>query len=235
MMKVSIWFLTGFCIAQCTASTSKSSPEKKKKKIAIIGGGIGGSFTAHYLATSDTASCKLNSITIFDPVPIMDGAVTKEEFLSRLQEVQGSRVQSLKFENDETVVELGASIIYGGNKLVKEMVENDPEHLTECEPVTDNENGGFGIWNGKEWQMTLTQNLSLLKALSIFYRYNIDLIKISKAVDTALKEFDMIYKYLDSSIDDISDFLDSPDKIWDHCGGFLRNASSVSFDDVSIH
>lgn len=206
------------------------------KRIAIIGGGIGGTFAAHYLAQSDTASCVIESIDIFDPMPMgtMNANTTTSyesagngAFYNGL--LQGPRVRSLRLadEHQTTVVELGASIVYSGNKLVKEMVDND-EDLTAIEPYAE---GGFGVWNGKSWQVMFTDSWSIVGTLRMLYRYNSDLFRMLSAVDDALAGFDFIYQYLDAD-SDAGELLESPNEIWEACGGFLEASSRVSFNEV---
>ena len=50
-------------------SVKDTQTEQKEKRIAIIGGGIGGSFASKYLAEYDYGQCQIGSITIFDPSP----------------------------------------------------------------------------------------------------------------------------------------------------------------------
>ena len=141
----------------------------RKKKIAIIGGGIGGTFAAKYLSDYDT-NCSLDSITIYEPFSILDaerGDITDTSTSTSTstttadstsvdvipvpmgegvtQQQQGPRVSSVTLK-DGTTVELGASIIFNENKLALEMLENDDmlekvEPLSSTRPVpTENEN-----------------------------------------------------------------------------------------------
>ena len=190
---------------------NKNKNKNNSSKIAIIGGGISGSFVTKYLADyeykykynsdSDNSNnndnnndhhCSGNSrysldITIFDPHHIsMDGdgdgeygdgdgdgegdgegegeggknETKTDSFL------QGSRVSSHTLP-DGTVVERGASIIFGGNKLVNEMIDgtitrnestssNDNDNSTPVDELirvqpqgSDAGSGGMAIYNGR--------------------------------------------------------------------------------------
>uniref|UniRef100_A0A7S2LQ48 Prenylcysteine lyase domain-containing protein n=1 Tax=Leptocylindrus danicus TaxID=163516 RepID=A0A7S2LQ48_9STRA len=211
-------------------------PRIEGKRIAIIGGGVGGTFAAHYLAKSDTASCLIESIDIFDPVPMgtMSVNTTINHRASGAGEgggfyngLQGPRVSSLRLADErKTILELGASIVYSGNKLVKEMVDNDDD-LTAIKPYAK---GGFGIWNGKSYQVMFTDSWSMLGTLRMLYRYNVDLFRMLSAVDDALEAFDLIYKYLDEDSTG-EQLLQSPNEVWKSGGGFLEASSRVSFDE----
>eukprot|EP00804_Cyclotella_cryptica_P027917 CCRYP_003812-RA/>CCRYP_003812-RA protein AED:0.36 eAED:0.36 QI:243/1/1/1/0.75/0.6/5/2410/518 len=139
-----------------TLATTPSTSDKGHR-IAIIGGGIGGTFTAKYLAEYDVnhrdedwrSACLLNEIVVFDASPPPgensrgkdanpqgDDSGTKALSSSdpRPQHWQGSRVSSLTLQ-DGSVIELGASIIYSGNQLVVEMMKGDPEYLIKGKPM----------------------------------------------------------------------------------------------------
>ena len=137
-------------------------PLSNAYKVAIIGGGISGTFTAKYLAEYDVnhqsssngsgRDCLLDEIVVYDVSPPPTGFTndednddrsttdsnedTEEPTTKKLQlsseprpsNYQGSRVSSIKLQ-DGSVVELGASIIYNGNKLVVDMIDNDPDRL----------------------------------------------------------------------------------------------------------
>jgi Prenylcysteine lyase len=156
---------------------------KNNISIAIIGGGIGGSFTAKYLVDYDH-DCAISSIAIFEamPLPISStkngnsgGTITVHDKPN--VQWQGSRVTSLRLdsydsENDDdgatAVLELGASIGHSGFHYVLQMIANDPEHLQLIPPLStgrkvvkenDMEQSpqkkkSFGIYNGQgEWTL----------------------------------------------------------------------------------
>ena len=89
------------------------------QKIAVIGGGISGTFTSKYLVDFDREKCRLDSITIFDPHPIGQATPLQEQ---PNEEWQGSRVAALELE-DGKVVELGASVFHEENHLIKEICD----------------------------------------------------------------------------------------------------------------
>jgi len=208
----------------------KAKTKTKDIKIAIIGGGISGSFTAKYLADYDD-ECLLD-ITIFDPP-------SDETAQQSGSSVQGSRVSSLK-RDDNSVVELGASIVFDGNKLVLEMIDGDDE-LVKVAPhsprplvegqVDDAINKGMGIYNGNSdenpWSLVVANMTSDEVRNTLLWRYNLDLWRVNRATNNALSSFDLIYDFLDSTNEHT--FFESPNDVWRAAG--LSYAASVSFDD----
>ena len=237
---------------QLAAESSPIAPAKTKdsrsRRVAIIGGGIGGSFVSKYLTDYDE-KCKIDTIDIFEPSPMsttvsevgvaVTAAPTSEE--SEIRPTwQGSRVSSVTL-SDGTVVELGASIIYDGNKLAVEMLQGDP-NLSAGRPFypgdqkAKSEEGkpqknGFGIYDGGgNWLLnTAAFGSALTRKLCLLWRYNIDLFRISSAASEAVNSFDLIYQLLLDSDSPATFALDTPDVIWEAVG--LRKLSLVSYDE----
>jgi len=67
------------------------------QKIAIIGGGISGTFTAKYLTDYDAPVCKIESIHIYDPNPIMIGQRQQQQQQQQQQEEE----ETLQVVHDE--------------------------------------------------------------------------------------------------------------------------------------
>ena len=65
------------------------------KRVAIIGGGVSGTFAAKYLADYDE-DCDVESITIFDPMPIGEPVKVNQQ---QGEDWQGSRVASLQLDD----------------------------------------------------------------------------------------------------------------------------------------
>jgi len=221
--------------------TRTDTPDTKRTRIAIIGGGIGGSFASKYLAEYDADRCLIDSITVFDPSPQLSrsaggkgipggppsGGTSSDLGPNR----QGSRVSSLTLA-DGTVVELGASIIFSGNELISQVVNADP-NLERAEPLSpgkdkrSREDGGFGIYDGGGgWPLIVDPNTpDYLVVAKMLYRYGLDLWKVRSEALKAFKSFQSIYRLLDS--EDSS--FDSPDHLWGAVG--LYDMTRVSFDD----
>ncbi|KAL7525602.1 hypothetical protein ACHAXR_003874 [Thalassiosira sp. AJA248-18] len=141
----------GVILCQCEA-----------KKVAIIGGGISGTFAAKYLAEYDAKylsndkngeerDCLLDEIVVYDVSPPPTGFSDEPKTTTdapqqappskpqssadpRPPNWQGSRVSSITLK-DGSVVELGASIIYEGNQLVVDMINGDPTRLRKGTPM----------------------------------------------------------------------------------------------------
>ncbi len=215
---------SGFLLRRISSSEDDHST---RKRIAIIGDGVGGSFTSKYLADYDS-ECLLD-ITIYG---IRDN-----------ENDQGSRVSSLTLD-DGTVVELGASIIFEGNRLVSEMIDGD-DTLKKVEPhspgrhretETERMNEGMGIYDGTNeenpWALLVANMAPDEVKKTLMWRYNLDLYKINKATQDALSSFDQIYDILDS-MDEGTFSLTSPNDVWRATG--LAYAANVSFDDLLDH
>jgi len=126
-----------------------ASGESKGYRIAIIGGGISGTFTAKYLAEYDVGTsrdCSLDEIVVYDvspPPPPRDEQAQTDGDTGTIQSSsdprpkhwQGSRVSSITL-SDGSTIELGASIIYSGNQLVVDMIQGDKEYLVKGKPMS---------------------------------------------------------------------------------------------------
>jgi len=202
------------------------------KKIAVIGGGISGTFVTKYLTDYDP-ECKLDSLTIFEPFPVNDTIKRTTEADTTMQ---GSRVSTLELEDGATV-ELGASILYKGFYLVSDMIRDDgnleiapPGSTGKAEHDDDGTlREGMGVYAGHGTWTLLTNTVpSFLKRFLILYRYNFDFLRVNKICSQAQQEFAVIPAMLDSTNPET--FFDSPDDIWDAVG--LSKAVHSSFDQL---
>ena len=132
-----------------------SSNNSNAQRIAIIGGGISGTFCSKYLidhvgssASSSNGCSLLDSITIFDPEPIGriiqqdDESKDDNEQNSDQPYYQGSRIAPLQLKSNsgnQITIELGASIgYYKGFKYVLEMAKSG--NLEVGKPFTTGNN-----------------------------------------------------------------------------------------------
>lgn len=201
----------------------------RAKRVAIIGGGISGTFAAKYLTDYDT-NCSLESITILDPLPIgqATSVTSKPE-----TDWQGSRVASLELQ-DGSIVELGASVAFHGFRLVMDMIHADDSvvigqaHNAGLTRVNDTTRDGIGIYNGNgAWALLTSNTPSFLSKLKLLWRYNVDLFIMSRAADTAERGLQRIQKWLNSTYP--TTFFEAPDEMWNAAG--LLKPAHLSFDE----
>jgi prenylcysteine oxidase/farnesylcysteine lyase len=205
------------------------------KRIAVIGGGISGSFFSKYISDLDE-KCTIEEIHIFEPYPVkgptsvvdVAAPVNPED---EQRPGQGSRVSTLQLR-DGTLVEIGASIVHNGNPLVLSMIQGDPDlHMTRpFDTGKDNEDppkGGLGIFDGTEnWPIPPYEGLpKWIRNLRTLVRYNIDLRRVNIVAKHAVEAFQDVAVLLNSTNADT--FFQSPDEIWKKIG--LYKAVHVSF------
>ncbi len=267
-------------------SESETTKKNKKKKVAIIGGGVGGSFTAKFISDYDKGCSTIDSITIYEPYSIIsnygDGesksndtnTIIPYEYEYEYEEEkkansqhqhqqqnkkkhrqQGPRTASVQL-SDGTIVELGASILFNGNKLAVEMLEND-DSLVAIEPLSGNDQSssdekkeGMGIYNGKitpastgegeeeeaaaaklVWPLYTSNMTKEETTKAMLWRYNLDLYRIDKATNKALASFEKIYDLLETGKDETGEEFayKSPNDLWAKVG--LKHAALTSLDD----
>jgi len=241
-------------------------------RIAIIGGGISGSFATKYISEYDVAHlheavngkrrerCLVSEIVVYDvspPPPSFsdddksirsndnsnNGDVLQSSTDPRPENWQGSRVSSITVK--DTVIELGASIIYDGNQLVVDMMNADPDNLVRTDPMgtstlddeKDNAPYGFGIYHGnKEWLLKTNGFGSypsflrkMLVPIIFLWRYNLDYFRLQNAVSKAVHAFDIIYGLLNDTKNELT-YFESPMELWEAIG--LLSASAISFHDL---
>mmetsp|Transcript_4175 Transcript_4175/g.6181 ORF Transcript_4175/g.6181 Transcript_4175/m.6181 type:complete len:565 (-) Transcript_4175:1695-3389(-) len=215
-----LFLLSSLCCGQGRGEIAES---EKKGRIAVIGGGIGGTFVSKYLVDYDT-TCQIDSLTLFDPTFQPNDSDDKRSSSSKQSDgnqstLQGGRVAT-KILDDGTVIELGASIIYSGNKLVSSMIDADAS-LSRISP----EYKGFGVWDGKDYRINSEMKTARSLGLRMAYRYSTDIFRMNSAVGRAIKSFDQIYVLLESQS---SFFPSSADEIWDAVG--LLSVARINFD-----
>jgi hypothetical protein len=138
---------------------------------------------------------------------------------NKVSTLQGGRV-STKILDDGTAVELGASILYSGNKLVSDMVDADPDLVrTHPEPKA------FGVWDGEDFTINSNRKTARSFSIRLAYRYNLDIFRMNRAVAKAINSFEKIYGLLENS----SSFYPlSADEIWDAVG--LLSIARMNFE-----
>lgn len=204
------------------------------KKIAIIGGGISGSFVANYLVEYDPG-CTLESITVFEPQfvnrTIQPNDDNNNNNNNEWEEGQGSRVATLELPSGQKV-ELGASILFQNFHLVSEMIRK-VGRLEICPPFhtsieDDNLRKGLGIYEGNgTWSLrTSNGGPKILNKLQMAWRYNTDLVTMTRISQQMLNKFRMVPSLLSSLASET--FFDSPEDIWTSIG--LVQSVHASFD-----
>ncbi|EJK70915.1 hypothetical protein THAOC_07687 [Thalassiosira oceanica] len=229
------------------------------RRVGIVGGGISGTFAARYLAGHDAGGggrgkCALDEIVVFDvsPPPGSDpeaagGPLIRSSSDPRPPTRQGPRVASVTLADGSTV-ELGASIVYGGNRLVVEMMDGDPENLERGEPMntgkrdpedgSEEEPSGLGIYDGEgRWALDTASLFPYLPRplrriavpLYTLWRYNLDYLRLRRAVADAVASFEHIYAMLNDTSSDVT-YFPGPAEMWEAVG--LDGPSRVSYGDL---
>jgi prenylcysteine oxidase/farnesylcysteine lyase len=196
-------------------------------RVAVVGGGISGSFFVKYLSDYDEGSCALTKVTIFDPFPMGETTTTTQD------DWQGSRVSSTIL-SDGSVVELGASVFYSGFQLFVDMVMGDPSlemgeafNTGQEKRRPEGLRTGLGIYGGSGvWHLLTANSTSTFNNLKMFWRYNIDFFRMMFATKRVERSFALMYQVLDST--HTSTFFNSPDEMWKDAG--LIKPTHSSFD-----
>jgi len=198
------------------------------KRIAVIGGGISGTFVSKYLAEYDK-DCALQQITIFDPLPL--GEQTTE---ISSPEWQGSRVASVRLM-DNSVVEIGASVFYSGFHLIMAMIEGDSSlevgtafNTGSTKTLHPDLRSGMGIYNGYgDWPFLTSNFPKWYSLLLMAWRYNIDLYRVFSATAKVEYAFKIVNDLLLSEHE--TTFFENAAEMWDAVG--LLKPAHYSFDD----
>jgi hypothetical protein len=201
-------------------------------RIAVIGGGISGTFVSKYLVEYDKG-CSIDEISIFDPLPL--GEPTSAATTSTDVNWQGSRLAAVRLE-DDSVVEIGASVFYNGFHLIMDMVNGDPEHLqvgsafnTGASPDLDpNLRTGMGIYNGMgDWRFFTANAPKVWALMKMAWRYNMDLYRVFSATNKVEFAFSIANQLLHSEHE--TTFFANAAEMWDAVG--LLKAAHNTFDD----
>lgn len=200
------------------------------QRIAVIGGGISGTFVSKYLADFDK-KCSLHEIVIFDPMPL--GEATKQS--SGASDFgQGSRVASVRLK-DGSVVEIGASVFYSGFYLIMDMIGGDPALTIGAAfnngssiDLDPNLRSGMGIYSGKgDWRFRTANSPKWWSLMKMVWRYNMDLYRVFTAVNRVEYAFELLNHLLHSEHE--TTFFENAADMWDSVG--LLKAAHNTFDD----
>jgi prenylcysteine oxidase/farnesylcysteine lyase len=188
------------------------------QRIAVIGGGISGTFVARYLTDYDP-SCKLD-LTLYDPSPL-------GEYTTRSSSIegQGSRVATLQLD-DGRLVEIGASILSEKFRFIQEMaIAGNLSMIPPFQTGVDEPglNTGFLIYDGTKTPRFSTANMtSAERKYSIALRYNIEAYLVTRAMHDVISRFESAQTFL---ADDKSVFS-SPQEMWKAVG--LESLTQIS-------
>jgi len=189
-------------------------PLALSSSIAIIGAGIGGTFTSKYLTE------------LLPPDDLCDTHIVIYE-----ADTIGGRVRSQEILNfSNTVVELGASIAYTGNKYIAEQALRN---FYLKVPAEDDPSKTFGIFNGDsfsfmeaQWAFVPSFVSKLYNKACLLYRYHWSLTGLTNLVKQAVSSFEQIYKLQEEQ----QQAFTTPDELWNTVG--LGNYTNISFSEL---
>ncbi|KAM0734006.1 Prenylcysteine oxidase 1 [Formica fusca] len=141
--------------------------EIRVPRIAIIGGGIGGASTSHFLTELFNGSLEID---LYEAKTI------------------GGRLATVKIDNNE--VEAGGSIIHPKNMYMQKFVK-----LLGLEQNFPSEQK-YGIWNGDEF-VYKESSWYIASMAKLFYRYGFQLYRLKRHIDDILEDFEKIYNLQD--------------------------------------
>jgi len=149
--------------------------KEKKLNIAIIGSGIGGLSTAHFLKKNKLL--KINKIDIYERHSRTGGRVYSASIFNRTEN-------------------LGASFFIKKNKLIYSLVE---ELKLNVFSTASNSDTSFGLFENRTIFFSLG-NSKLINILKMFWRYGISIIREKFLMKNNLEKFTKIYEALQSRI-----------------------------------
>lgn len=173
--------------------------------IAIVGAGIGGSASAYYLRQFLGEAATLTVLEASD-VRV------------------GGRVENVVFSNatsgTDVPLEIGASILYSGNKHLVDAIAALGLHSGP--PVFAG--GTTGIWDGDRLVFH-SSPWDLVTALRVFWRYGFwSMLKLRRLVRATLAKFEKVY-----ALQDAEEAYDTPAALWAALG--LGDLTQVSIRD----
>jgi len=194
-------------LALVFAFTAFSQQQSHNKRIAIIGGGVGGSFVAKYLTDYDV-SCQAE-LTLFEA----------EDPLNPPSLHNATRVTSMNVSGH--IVELGASVGYKGFRLVLDMIRDDPNVELGPPFLVRNETMGLGIYEGDGSWPLFSVGSSRQRKIDLLWRYHWDLVWLTRICQRFQSQFATI------PVDD--EFFETTSDVWASIG--LLEAAEQSMDE----
>jgi prenylcysteine oxidase/farnesylcysteine lyase len=165
------------------------------KKVAIIGGGIGGAATSFFLQEQGV------EVTVFE----------------RSEEV-GGRSASVPYpgsSREQKMMEIGAGILYTGNKYLYNMSLQLGLHHLASPPRS------FGLWDGDSFAFR-SGSTKLRTKILLLWRYGLSLLRLSKIVKGRLSDFNKIYE-----LQMQGRAFDKPEDLWGAVGLYSLTQTSI--------
>ena len=176
---------TVFFILLITPSVFGSSSGSDVPVVCVIGGGISGASTAHFLSTDVDKDVK---VIVFE----------------KSTEV-GGRIHSSRIPNSPPI-EAGASIIAADNSIMQYFVKI--LNLTKAESKSGSE---LGLWDGTQFVYKSTPS-KWKDILQLLLRYKLSIIRMDRFVSALISEYAKLYpKQIDSgwtAFDTVEDLLE---------------------------
>ena len=141
------------------------------KRVAVIGGGMAGAFTTHFLSQQNDGL----DITVFEKSRVVGGRVGEQTFF-----------------DDDVFIETGGTAILSTNKYLMDAIkalnltfdtDTDP-NATVTSPM--------GVWDGDSFRIRLSNN-DIVATTQMISRYGATPLTIKKYVDDTQNKFQAIY------------------------------------------
>jgi prenylcysteine oxidase / farnesylcysteine lyase len=183
----------------------------RSHRIAVIGGGISGTFLSKYLLEYDK-NCSIEELVIFDP-HVTTSTTQERSLLSKNLsnwDEQGSRATSNIIERG-TLVEMGAqSSFHRGNHFVMEMIQSDSALNVEERWSLST---GLGIYDGNgDWKFLVTNGSQWWTWTVLMWKYNYDLIMLLRASRRLEYAYDLLSHFLNSQHE--TTFFENASDMW---------------------
>lgn len=168
-------------VASCCAALS-SGEASSRPHVCIVGGGIAGAVTAHYLGNATETD-----LTLFEAAPRV-----------------GGRIASARLAPD-LVVEAGASVLAAENVLFARLaaelgLSRKGPSAADAGPMR------MGLWDGEAFRYRSTGRRRI-DPMRMLWRYGLALLRMRRYVSSLLVNFDRLYTGADKGYEDVEDLL----------------------------
>ena len=167
--------------------------EPPKKRVAVVGGGIGGAAASYFLQEAGV------EVTLFE----------------RSNEL-GGRSSSVPFDGDGQMLEMGAGILYTGNRYLYNLSLLLGLHHVSAPPRS------FGLWDGDSFAFQSGRS-KFTTSLKMLLRYGRSVLRLSATVKRRLSDFTQLY-----ALQQHGHAYERPEELWAAVG--LHNLTQTTIE-----